>query len=152
VRFTLANETTERMATVYLIGREISDDRTVQVHCHIDKEDKELLPGMYLNGLVEAGGNLVRALPNEAVVDYQGRKYIFIEEEAPHNDGKEEEKHQGEMHFQMIEVKLGNTELGYTEVVLPDSIDATRNKVVVKGAYAMLSKMKNSEEEGGHAH
>ncbi|MFN5674098.1 MAG: efflux RND transporter periplasmic adaptor subunit, partial [Bacteroidota bacterium] len=34
VRFTLANETEERFATVYLIGREISSDRTVRIHCH----------------------------------------------------------------------------------------------------------------------
>ncbi|HEU4575961.1 MAG TPA: efflux RND transporter periplasmic adaptor subunit, partial [Chitinophagaceae bacterium] len=48
VRFTLANETTERIAKVYLIGREISSDRTVRIHCHIEKEDIHLLPGMYL--------------------------------------------------------------------------------------------------------
>lgn len=47
VRFTLANETVERIATVYLIGREIGEDRTVRIHCHLDKEDGELLPGMY---------------------------------------------------------------------------------------------------------
>jgi cobalt-zinc-cadmium efflux system membrane fusion protein len=151
VRFTLANETTERMATIYLIGREISADRTVQIHCHIDKEDKELLPGMYLNALVETGGALVQALPNDAVVDYQGRKYIFIEHDEQKSGGKKSEE--AEMHFEMVEVTIGNSELGYTEVTLPDSIVQKNMKVVLKGAYAMLSKMKNSEEEGeGHAH
>lgn len=151
VRFTLANETTERIATIYLIGREISDDRTVQIHCHIDNEDKELLPGMYLNALVETGGALVQALPNDAIVDYQGRKYIFIEHQEEETSA-EEKTDEGEMHFEMVEVSVGNSELGYTEIKLPDTVNIKNTKVVLEGAYAMLSKMKNSEEEGGHAH
>lgn len=157
VRFTLANESKERMATVYLIGREISEDRTVQIHCHIDKEDKELLPGMYLNALVEAGGLLVPALPDEAIVDYQGKKYVFIaaeegEKEEEHAGGKSEEEHHEEgQHFRMVPVEIGNSELGYTEISSRDSISKD-SQIVIKGAYALLSKMKNSEEEGGHAH
>ena len=34
VSFQLANETETRMASVYLIGKEISPERTVRVHCH----------------------------------------------------------------------------------------------------------------------
>jgi len=157
VRFTLANETKERMAAVYLIGREISEDRTVQIHCHIDKEDKELLPGMYLNALVEAGGSMVPALPDEAIVDYQGKKYVFIaaegnEEAEGHEEAEGEEEHHEEgKHFTMVPVEIGNSELGYTEIVSLDSINKD-SPVVIKGAYALLSKMKNSEEEGGHAH
>ena len=55
IRFTLANENKERLATVYLIGRKIGADRSIRIHCHIDTEDKELLPGMYLKAIVEAG-------------------------------------------------------------------------------------------------
>ena len=147
VRFTLANETEERMATIYLIGREINKDRTVQVHCHIDKEDTELLPGMYLSAYVETGGALVPALPDEAIVDYNGKKYIFIVSEEKHEEDKAEQSGQ---HFMMLEIQTSNRELGFTEVNVPDSL--SQAEVVVKGAYALLSKMKNSEEEGGHAH
>ena len=147
VRFTLANETEERMATIYLIGREINKDRTVQIHCHIDKEDTELLPGMYLSAYVETGGALVPALPDEAIVDYNGKKYIFIVSEGKHEEGKSKESGQ---HFMMLEIQTSNRELGFTEVNVPDSL--SQAEVVVKGAYALLSKMKNSEEEGGHAH
>ncbi|HNP25025.1 MAG TPA: efflux RND transporter periplasmic adaptor subunit, partial [Panacibacter sp.] len=48
VRFVLNNETKERLAEISLIGREISADRTVRVHSRLIKEDKELLPGMFL--------------------------------------------------------------------------------------------------------
>jgi cobalt-zinc-cadmium efflux system membrane fusion protein len=159
VRFTLANEITERMATVYLIGREISSDRTIRIHCHIDKEDKDLLPGMYLKAIVETGGAAVSALPNEAIIDYQGKKYIFIktkeghehEEETSTNESQEGAEHKEEgQHFLMQEITVGNSELGYTEVIVSE-VWNSENEVVVKGAYAILSKMKNSEEEG-HAH
>lgn len=161
VRFTLANENKERMATVYLIGREISNDRTVQIHCHIDEEDKELLPGMYLNAIVEAGGAQVPALPDEAIVDYQGKKYIFVASEpsgeAHQESGSEQQEgaievHEEGSHFEMLEIQPGNSELGYTEVAASDAERLDGRRVVIEGAYALLSKMKNSEEEGGHAH
>jgi cobalt-zinc-cadmium efflux system membrane fusion protein len=154
VRFTLANETQERMATVYLIGREIGQDRSVRIHCHIDKEDKELLPGMYLKANVETGGALVPALPDEAIIDFQGKKYIFIpvaDEVHTEKEGNEA-KHETEegQHFAMVEIQIGNSELGYTEVTVPDTLNE-QSEVVVTGAYSILSKIKNSEEEG-HAH
>jgi membrane fusion protein, heavy metal efflux system len=150
VRFTLANETKERMATVYLIGREISKDRTIQIHCHIDQEDTELLPGMYLNAVVETGSVKTPALTEESIVDYQGKKYIFIVVEDVHDDAKHGEA-EG-MHFEMTEISVGYTELSYTEVRSDNMEKLRSSKVVVKGAYALLSKMKNSEEEGGHQH
>lgn len=158
VRFTLANETSERMATVYLIGREINADRTIRIHCHIDKEDKDLLPGMYLKALVETGAALVPALPNEAIIDFEGKKYVFVKSEGGSEHQEEnqgagnaqaEPKDEG-THFAMQEVSTGPSELGYTEIVLPEGW-SNENEVVVKGAYAILSKMKNSEGEG-HAH
>jgi membrane fusion protein, heavy metal efflux system len=147
VRFTLANEAKERTATIYLIGREINSDRTIRIHCHIDKEDEQLLPGMYLTALVEAGGNLVMALPDQAIVDFQGKKYIFIPAEDEHS--AEEKDSEDKEHFAMIEIQTGNSEMGYTEILLPEGF--VENNVVVAGAYAILSKIKNSEEEG-HAH
>lgn len=141
VRFTLANETTERLATVYLIGREIGPDRTVRIHCHLDKEDEELLPGMYLKAYVEAGTQEVAALPDQAVVSFEGNSYIFI----PVSSGEK-----GAKHFKLVPVTTGVSELGYTEVILPKDFDR-RTEVVIHGAYDILSRLKNSEGEG-HAH
>lgn len=154
----MANETKERMATVYLIGREIGNDRTIQIHCHIDEEDKEMLPGMYLKAAVETGGAEVPALPDGAIIDFQGKKYIFVvaTDEGHVSEPKEDSlKVPGrnldsdETHFTMYEVQLGNSELGFTEVMLPEDFDL-QSKIAVKGAYALLSKMKNSEDEEGH--
>ncbi len=150
VRFTLANETKERIATVYLLGREISADRTIRIHCHIDKEDINMLPGMYLKAVVETGGIEVTALPDKAVIDYQGKKYIFFQvTDQPHSALKDESKaeHEAEYHFTMFEVQTGNSEMGYTEVMLPSDFKIETAQIVIKNAYSILSKMKNSEEE-----
>ncbi|MEX2232415.1 MAG: efflux RND transporter periplasmic adaptor subunit [Cyclobacteriaceae bacterium] len=161
VRFTLADESKERLATVYLIGRQIGKDRTIQIHCHIDEEDKELLPGMYLNAVVETGGAQVPALPDDAIIDFQGTKYIFIlakgpagTEEGTHakTQGQDEGTREEGQHFEMTEIETGHSEFGYTEIVSTEISKLREGNVVVKGAYSLLSKMKNSEEEGGHAH
>ena len=140
VRFTLANETQERMATVYLVGKEISQERIVQVHCHLDKEDTSLLPGMYLKALVESGSNKVPAIPSKAIVEFEGSKYIFIA-----NNEKPKEK--GATKYKLINVKVGVSELNYTELIFDGTTNWESWKVVTNGAYDMLSKMKNSEEE-----
>jgi len=138
VRFTLANENQDRFATVYLIGREISTDRTVRVHCHLDREDKSMLPGMYLTALVETHNRPLPAVPEQAIVSFEGADYIFIEEAGDKKEGP---------HYTATPIKTGVKELGYVELLLPASFDTTNSKVVLKGAYDLLGKLKNSAEE-----
>lgn len=161
VRFTLANETKERIAKVYLIGKKVSDERSVRIHCHIEQEDIHMLPGMYLKAIVESGQTQVPALPDQAIVDYQGEKFIFIQKEAKNHaagmanedkDGDKENHADVEAYqFEMIAIQTGNSDGGFTEVILPDNKIASNARIVIKGAYDLLSKMKNSEEEG-HGH
>jgi cobalt-zinc-cadmium efflux system membrane fusion protein len=144
VRFTLANETKERMATVYLIGRQITSDRSIRIHCHIDQEDKELLPGMYLKANVEAGGLSVPVLPDEAIIGYQGAKYIFIQT-SDQKSSQAKPQAQGK-YFEMIPIVTGDSELGFTGITLPENVNE-QTPIVVKGAYAIMAMMKNTEEE-----
>lgn len=143
VRFTLANEEHERIATVFLIGREISKERTVRIHCHLDQEDTQLIPGMYLKAFVESGTAKVSALPEQAVVEFEGKKYVFIAQSAAKREKQETYL------FKMTEVHTGVSENGFTQVSLPAAAQGI--KIVVKGAYDLLSKVKNAEEEG-HEH
>ena len=126
----LANETQSREATVYLIGKEISAERTVRVHCHLEKEDPTLIPGMYFNAIIETESTAVPALPEAAVVSYDGVSYIFVQ------------KSQNE--FDWVEVKTGISESGYTHVILPEGFDVNA-AVVTQGAYSLLSMLKNSD-------
>jgi cobalt-zinc-cadmium efflux system membrane fusion protein len=90
----------------------------------------------------------VTALPDDAIIDYQGRKYIFTPANVQHqkNSAEDPKQHQAENHFQMIEVTTGASESGYTEVTLPGDFDRNSD-VVVAGGYAILAKMKNTTEE-----
>lgn len=54
-------------------------------------------------------------------------------------------------HFKMLEVTKGISELGYTEIVTKEGLN-NESLIVINGAYDILAKIKNSEEEGGHAH
>ncbi len=159
VRFTLANETTERTAKVYLIGREISKERTVQIHCHIDRVDREMLPGMFLTAYVESGGQDLPSLPDEAIVDFEGNKYIFMaveshpkkQHEHDEKESEQEKQELGDEHlFKMVAVQTGVSEQGFTEVALPVNAEPN-SRIVLKGAYSLLAKLKNSEDEG-HSH
>lgn len=138
VRFTLANESTQRTATVHLIGREISPERTVRVHCHLEQEDTQLLPGTYLQAMIETGAGNVKALPDAAIVNFENKAYVFMKK--PGTDTS--------FHFNMVEVQRGNSEQGYTEVSFP--ANTPEADVVVTGAYDLLAKLKNSEEHEGH--
>ena len=133
VRFQLAHEATERTATVFLVGREINDDRTVRVHGHLDKEDRNLMPGMFLKATIQTGVNLVPSLPEEAVLNYEDREVIFLQ--------------LSEQIYQMAEVTTGMRENGFVEVILPTEMDINQTKVVIRGAYKLLSKLKSTDEE-----
>ncbi|MBS4043689.1 MAG: efflux RND transporter periplasmic adaptor subunit [Chitinophagaceae bacterium] len=151
IRFVLNNETKERFAEVHLIGREISAERTVRVHGHLLQEDKNLLPGMYLKGIVETGVATTTALPDKAIVQSAGKSYIFIANDEKNDekisaDTKKEESLKKHIAFKRIEVTTGVSENGYTEVILPEGFDRN-SKVVINGAYDLLSKMNNVEEE-----
>lgn len=80
IRFTLANEPgKERIAHVYLIGRQFDESRTVRIHGHLDNEDPHLLPGMYINATIDLGEKVEATVPRQSVVMDNGRKYVFVQ-------------------------------------------------------------------------
>ena len=56
--------------------------------------------------------------------------------------------------FEMLEVTKGYTENGYTQIALVDtSKDLSTIQLATEGAFTLLAKAKNTEEEGeGHGH
>jgi cobalt-zinc-cadmium efflux system membrane fusion protein len=156
VRLTLVNETTERMAKVYLIGREITKERTLRVHAHLDKEDERLLPNTALTALIELGEQAVPAVPEAALVSANGKEYLFaLDQEHTHNGQQNAStKNQRNPHvrFQRIEVRSGASAGGFTEVLLPEHFDRAATKIVIKGAYSLLSAMQSDGGGEGHHH
>lgn len=115
---------------IILIGQHLSDERSVEIHCHFNDYDKTLLPGMYMNAEIEVTSNNVLALPSEAIVNYEGKNYIFIDK--------------GNRSYEFYEVKIGSSENNYTSIENTDNI---KNKsIVIKGSYSLLMSLKNKAE------
>ena len=138
IRFAVANATDyTRIAKVFLIGKSTGNEGTVPVHCHIEGvKDPSLIPGMYAKALISVSDEVaVSAVPSDAIINTDNNDYLFIQTKTDVN---------GYM-FKMIPVKKGIEEGGFTEVTLPTQFDMN-SQVVLKGAYALLSAMKNVEE------
>ncbi|MBS1751597.1 MAG: efflux transporter periplasmic adaptor subunit [Flavobacterium psychrophilum] len=151
IRFSATGQSDEHIAKVSLIGKDIHEDRTVDVLARISSPSSDLLPGMFVNAIIELGASALPALPQEAVVQSGGKNYIFIlaentETTAANTTDSTEKAEEQNIAFRMVEVGVGITENGFTAVTLPEGFNM-QSKVVLKGAYDLLSKMKNAEEE-----
>jgi cobalt-zinc-cadmium efflux system membrane fusion protein len=141
IKFMLPNEDNkERTATIYLIGRSINDDKTINVHAHINEQSPEILPGMFVKARIETSSKEAPCVPDESVVQSEGKNYMFI------FDGKTKKDTMEIYKFSMVEIKTGASEEGYTQISVPENIDIDSVQIADKGAFALLSKMKNSEE------
>lgn len=112
---------------ILLISRNLSAERSGEVHCHFDKYDEKLLPGMYMNAEIDVQNNFTQALPEEAIVAFGEKSYVFIKK--------------GNTVFEMREVEIGATESGFTHVISP----LENNQIVLTGAYSLLMQLKNKE-------
>ena len=115
---------------IILIGKDLSEERSVEVHCHFEKYDKTLIPGMFMNAELEINSNNAKVLPDEAIVRFENINYAFIAT--------------SKNTFKMVEVKLGSSEKGLTEVTMDDSFN--NKNFVLNGAYNLLMQLKNKEE------
>jgi cobalt-zinc-cadmium efflux system membrane fusion protein len=118
-------------AEIILISKNLDEDRMANVHCHFEKFDATLLPGMFMNAEVEVTNNTGLTVKEEAVVRWQNKHYVFLS--------------QGNNAFKMTQVTLGNANQGLQQISAP-GLTADTN-IVTKNAYALLMKLKNSGEE-----
>jgi len=117
---------------IILISKDLSvDEHSAEVHCHFQNYDKTLLPGMYMNAEIEVKSNDALTLPEDAVVSFEGKDYIF--------------QAMDKNNFKMIEVTTGDSENGFIEIINGDNLD--NKNIVTKGPYTLLMKLKNKSDE-----
>jgi cobalt-zinc-cadmium efflux system membrane fusion protein len=115
---------------IILIGKDIAPDGTADVHCHFETFDNTILPGMYMNAEVQVSTNTNNTLPQESIVAFEGKEYVFAEIKK--------------QQYEIIEVTTGSKDNG---IVALANFELLKNKpIVTKGAYTLLMKMKNKEE------
>ena len=130
IAFNNTNPEKKYHCEIILIGKDFSEDRSTEMHCHFAKYDKTLLPGMYMNAEIQLKSQQSNVLPSEAIVNYENKNYIFIEK--------------GKKLFEMKEVTTGTSENEYVEIVSNENLKDVN--IVIKGSYSLLMKMKNLEE------
>jgi cobalt-zinc-cadmium efflux system membrane fusion protein len=140
LKFFINNETEEHDAVISQTGKSVGEDRTFRVFASVTSSCKNLMPGMYVSAFIRESENEVTALPAEAVVSFDERDYIFVFEKDKEESGLQFTE------YRMVEVKKGLTGSGYTEIRLPDGFSIESSKVVIRGAYNLLSAKKNAGE------
>ena len=131
VAYTNSQPDKKHECEIILIGKNLSAERSTEVHSHFEDYDKSLVPGMYMNAEIEIKNTNVYALPEEAIVRFQNNQYIFLAEV--------------DKTYSIREVKTGVLENGFIEIISGESL--VDKMVVVKGAYNLLMTMKNKVEE-----
>ena len=114
---------------IILIGKDLTTDRNTEVHCHFEDYDKTLVPGTYMNAEVEIKNKESLVLPTDAIVRFEGKQYVY--------------KMNSPRQFEMMEVNVGETENGFSEIILAPNTIVENVDFVTKGAYSLLMKMKN---------
>ncbi len=166
VNFVLTNNpTVTYTAKVFKIGSSFEDEsKTIAVHCTVTGNKKGLIDGMNITGMISAENISTPAVPNDAIVEADGKYYIFVQTEktvsttetASHEDHasnegaaahKSNEKVGKTLNFEKIEIAKGVSDMGYTAITpvseLPQNV-----KVVTKGAFFINAKLSS----GGHDH
>ncbi len=166
IHFTLTNNpTSEYDAKVFSIGSSFeSESKTISVHAAVTGNKAGLIDGMNITGIVSLNNVTTPAVPNEAIVNADGKYYIFIvtdkkpeehhgeNEEDGHqhseNEGDNKEEAKNNVNFEKIEVVKGVSDMGYTAVTLVQDIPGNV-QIVTKGAFFINARLSNT---GEHSH
>jgi cobalt-zinc-cadmium efflux system membrane fusion protein len=116
---------------IILVGHSLSEERMTEVHCHFEKYDRSLLPGMFMNAKVETAKMPLPTLPEDAIVRFENKQYVFVSKNSNT--------------FEMVPVKTGASSEGFT--VIEDTSALSNQKIVQNGAYTLLMSLKNKAEE-----
>ncbi len=146
VRISVVGETTERLGRITLINRETNADRTVKVYASINSQPGRATgslarPGTFLKAAIETGtASAEPALPEAAIVQAGSQPQIFVFDSKTTHDGIPHYR------FRVVPVRAGLIENGYRAITLPPNLKPG-NRIVIAGAYDLLSAMNNVEEE-----
>lgn len=129
--FTNAKPDQKLDAQITSISNQVNEDGTVDVFARITNANGiRLTANMYFNIELQVNSLNATVLPEEAVVQFEGKDYIF--------------ERQNKNQFRLVPVEIGTSFNKMIEIKSPQN----SGKVYVsKGAYNLLTAMKNSGEE-----
>lgn len=129
--YTNSSDAKKYAGKIAFINQSLNGDRAAEIICKVNSYNPELLPGLFVNAEVEIENKKALTVPEDAVVRWEGKFYVFTDI--------------GNNQFQMIEVKSGVKNEGYNQII-SDAISSS-SKVVVKNAYTLLMSAMNNDEQ-----
>ena len=96
----------------------------------LSSPNPEFIRGMYINGEVSINSRFTIGLPNESVVSFENKNYVFEDS--------------GNKKYKMILVNVGISDDQFTEILKADHLKD--KKIVQKGAYSLLMLLKNKAD------
>ena len=129
--FTNAKPDQKLEAQISSISNQVNEDGTVDVYAKVTNTNGlKMTANMYFNVELEINQLRTNVLPQEAVVHYEGKDYVF--------------EVLGKNQFKIIPVIVGISSNNFVEIKSP----VNSGKIyVTKGAYNLLNTLKNSGEE-----
>ncbi|MBK0402977.1 efflux RND transporter periplasmic adaptor subunit [Adhaeribacter sp. BT258] len=130
VAYTNTNPEKKYAGEIIFTGRTFAADRSVEVHANL-KNSLGLVPGAYVNAEIEQATTESWAVPEEAVVSFEGKDFLFVAK--------------GKDSFELVPAETGVTGNNWTEIKNAAAFEG--KNVVFEGAYTLLMALKNSGEE-----
>lgn len=132
IRFNLTSDPSHTFeGEVVLVGRKLDENRSAEVHCHFDAEDKDVIPGMFVTGEIEVTKANSLCVPEGAVVRLADAEYIYVQK--------------SEGTFQRAAITSGIERDGWIEI-LTSEIDLKERKLITANAWSALMLQENTGE------
>ena len=132
IRFNLTSDPSHTFeGEVVLVGRKLDENRSAEVHCHFDAEDKDVIPGMFVTGEIEVTKANSLCVPEGAVVRLADAEYIYVQK--------------SEGTFQRAAITSGIERDGWIEI-LSSEIDLKERKLITANAWSALMLQENTGE------
>jgi len=133
----------EFTAEIYSVGKSFEKEpKAVHLHAEIENKTGMLIPGMYVRGRIITNDTISLAMPEEAIINENGRNYIFSAQ-SNHKAGEKE------WNFEPVEIIVtGNKDNKWVEVILVKNKGI--GKFLMNNAYYVIAEMKKAEAEHTH--
>jgi cobalt-zinc-cadmium efflux system membrane fusion protein len=109
----------------------MNEDNSLDVFCDLVNPSFSIIGNAVIYGKLTSRKAEGKALPKEAIVQFEGKNYIF--------------KKTQNQSFEMVEVIVGSTKDNQVEIEFVYSKEDANNQWVISGAYALLMSLKNVE-------
>lgn len=109
----------------------MDENRSNLVHCHLDKDDRSLIPGMFIQAKIATAKKEGWLVSESAIVQWGNQQFLFVQTTAKS--------------FEMKPVKV-IAEQG-AAVLLEMTPDLKNKNIITKNAYSALMLLQNKAEE-----